>query len=503
MTPNPRPQPQVAPARRHGLRVRLWVACLLGAFVTAIASACVISAVAMAGAALDPIIVMEAIGGACLLGFAVSVFAGWWITRGIAQNLRDLEEGIARGHLPEATRAGEWGEIGAITRAVRALLENDRDLREDEAELRALVGSIDRARESVERWMRSERWELLTPGSGSLGPLADALDRGIVRVNELQEQNLEAANLAHAELLGVIDEARGSAEMAEHGYVEVTALLTTIREIARLTGEIQQALNAPVPEAAHEAAPAEHEWRDRAAQAIEELVEVSGESVQRLGEGLMHVREINDQVQLMSNRATLIALNAVVGSGRPEGRVGSGEGSNAELKQLAREVRASTERVSALTAEIDRAVVSANERMHAVREHVLARLVELPLPPPMLPAVADAAPPLLAHWVERMREMVQDAARKGERMAESQEKVSSSVQRLSRRLEDEARDVEGLVSRLTPMGIAAGGELTRAKHSPAGGSVEAFDVRALRLIDPDAAPPRRVDPSPGNQQGGV
>lgn len=498
MTPNPRPQPPQAPPRRHGLRARLWVACLLGAIVTTLASACVISAIAMAGTALDAFVVMEAIGGACLLGLAVAVFAGWWVTRGIAQNLRDLEEGIARGLMPEPAHGGEWGEIGAVSRAVRTLLANDRDLREDEAELRALVSTIDRARASVERWIRTERWEPLTPGSGSLGPLADALDRGMAREAEVQEQNLEAARLAHTELLRVIDEAHGSAEMAEHGYVEVTALLTTVREIARLTGEIQQAINAPAPGVAQDSRPADADWRDRAAQAIEELVEMSGESVQRLGEGLMHVREINDQVQLMSNRATLIALNAVVASGRPDGRSLTPEGSNAELKQLAREVRAATERVAALSADVDRSVVSANERMHAVREHVLARLAELPAPP--VPVAAAPAPPtLLAHWVERMREMVQDAARKGERMSESQEKVSSSVQRLSRQLEDESRDIEGLVSRLTPMGMAAETEPWRPR--PIGGSSDAFDVTTLRLIDPDSAPPRRESPPAGKEGG--
>ena len=502
MTPRTRPQPPPAPQRRHGLRARLWLACLIGTIVTALASACVISAVQMAGAAIDPLLVMEAIGGACLLGLAVAVLAGWWVTRGIAQNLRDLEEGIARGHMTQSARDAGWGEIGAVSRAVRTLLETDRNLREDEAVLRALIATIDRARDSVERWIRTERWDPLTPGSGPLGPLADALDRGIVRGVEVQDQNLEAAQLAHRELVSVIEEARGSAELAEHGYVEVTALLTTIREIARLTSEIQRALDAPAPEALDAPAPGESDWRERAAQAIEELVEVSGESVKRLGEGLLRVREISDQVQLMSNRATLIALNAVVASGRPEGRTAPPEGPNAELKLLAREVRGATERVSALSDEIDRAVAAANERMHAVRERVIARLVELPSATAPMPAAAAApAPLLLAHGVERIREMVQDAARKGERMAESQEKVSSSVQRVGRRLEDEARDLEGLVSRLTPTGTTAGNASGRSAASPSGAASEAFDVRKLRLLDPDATPPRAADPSAGKEGG--
>ena len=471
----------------------------MGGLATALASACVISAVAMAGTALDPLVVMEAVGGSCLFGLAVSVIAGWWVTRGVAQGLRDIDDGIARGHLPESARGTGWGEIGDLSRGVRALLETNRDLREDEAELRALMASIERSRETVDRWIRTEHWELLTPGAGRLAPLAESLDLGMGREAELQQQNLEAARLAHAELARVIEEARGTAEAAEHGYVEVTALLTTIREIARLTGEIQQAVQAPAATPAPETDAAESAWRGHAAQAIEELVEVSGASVQRLGEGLLRVREINEQVQLMSNRATLIALNSVVASGRPDARVLSTENPNAELKQLAREVRAATERVASLSAEIDRAVAAANHSMRDARERVIARFNEMALPLSPVTAAPSPAPALLAHWVERLREMVQDAARKGERMSESQEKVSSAVQRVTRRIEDESRDLEGLVARLTPMGATS-------SPSPPSRDLTAQDPpdsRTLRLLDPDAQNSRRRDGPSAEEEGGI
>ena len=472
----------------------------MGALATALASACVIAAVAMAGAALDPLVVMEAIGGACLFGLAISVLAARWITRGIGQGLRDIEEGIARGHLPESTRGAEWGEIGEVARGVRSLLATDRDLREDEAELRALMASIERAREAVDRWVRSEHWEPLTPGAGGLASLATSLDTGMGRGAELAEQNLEAARLAHAELARLIEEARGSAELAEHGYVEVTALLTTIREIARLTGEIQQAVQAPPEVAEPDSKGAESEWRDHAAQAIEELVEVSGASVQRLGEGLVRVREINEQVQLMSNRAILIALNAVVASGRQEPRLLSQENPNTELKQLAREVRTATERVASLSAEIDRAVAAANDSMRDARERVITRFSEIALAPLPAAKVPAAAPGLLTHWVERLREMVQDAARKGERMSESQEKVASAVQRVSRHMEDEARDIEGLVARLTPMGLTSDAPSPGTPHRGAGSDLAG--PHALRLIDPDSRGARRGDDSSAEEEGG-
>lgn len=477
--------------RRYGLRFRLWLAVLAGPLAAILVSGSVVAAVVMAGTALDPMTVVQAIGAACLAGLAVAILTGAWLTHGIAVRLRDLEEGISRGHLPESRRDRGWGEIGDIARGVRSLLETDRDLREDEAELRSLHAAIDHARDRVERWIREERWELLTPGSGELAPLADSLDRGIARLSEVQHQNLEASHQAHAELLEVIEEASGSAELAEHGYVEVTALLTTIREISRLTTEIQQATQAPAPPEPAVARTGEIEWREQAARAIEELVEVSGESVQRLGEGLLKVREINEQVQLMSNRATLIALNAVV-AGRSEARAAASEASNAELKQLAREVRAATERVIALSSEIDRAVEAANEHMREVRDHVVARLVELPAPPP---AVAGAAPPpLVGHWIERLREMVQDAARKGERLSESQERVSSAVQRVSRKLQDDVLDLEGLVARLTPMGSTSS-----AARPPQ--ARDAAKSRLLKLLESEGESPRRKDPTAGEEGG--
>jgi methyl-accepting chemotaxis protein len=191
------------------------------------------------------------------------------------------------------------------------------------------------------------------------------------------------------------------------------------------------------------------------------------------------VHEIAAQVQLLSNRATLIALNAVVSSGRPET---AGDGGTAELKQLAREVRAVTERVASLSDDIGRAVDSANDKMRGVRDHVVSRLEQLPVP---APARAPAAP--IAHWVERLREMVQDAARKGERLSESQERVSSEAQRLTRRLEEEARDVEGLLVRLSPPGE------TTAAGEPATGP-----TRRLRVVDASEHD-RAEDTGPGEE----
>ena len=136
--------------------------------------------------------------------------------------------------------------------------------------------------------------------------------------------------------------------------------------------------------------------------------------------------------------------------------------------------------------------------MRDARERVIARFSEIAVPQPPAAAVMPAVPELLAHWVERLREMVQDAARKGERMSESQEKVSSAVQRVSRRIEEEARDIEGLVARLTPMGGTSGTGLPPRIVTPD----DPIGSPTLRLLDPDSRGPARRDDSSTEEEGG-
>src|SRR5436190_19922006 len=126
MTPDRRPERIPSHGRRGGLSARLWFACLAGALVTTLGSACVIAAIRLAGSALDPTVVVQSIAGACLLGLVVGVLAGRWLVRGTAHQLRDIEDGIERGRLSESARSQGWGEVGDVARGVRALLEANR-----------------------------------------------------------------------------------------------------------------------------------------------------------------------------------------------------------------------------------------------------------------------------------------------------------------------------------------------------------------------------------------
>jgi len=454
MTVTPEPEPRTpAPTgrRRRGLVARVWIACLGGALAAAAGLGTVMSALWVSPQVTDPRALVVAVGGAAALGLVVAALLALWLSRGLSVGLRHLERGLDAGHLPESAGAiPQWGELDGVTARARAILTSHRQLARTASDFQLTRLEVTRLSEAVERWLASERWEPMTPQAGILVPLADALNRGFLRHDEVGAQNREAARLVREELMQAVGEARASAESAEHGFVEATALLTTVREISRLSQELQQtALGAR----GATQAPAQERWRDRAAQTLEELIGVSGESVEHLGNGLLKVQEIATQVQLLSNRATLIALNAVVSTGRPAPR-DSADPWAAELKQLARDVRDATERVAKLSSDIEQDVRAANERMREVREHTLSRLGDVGGP-----EVAPAAEPVagdVRRLSDRLREMVQDAARKGERLSEAGERASRSAERLMRRLDDGSRDMEGLLVRLSPPAQSSG-----------------------------------------------
>jgi hypothetical protein len=108
--------------------------------------------------------------------------------------------------------------------------------------------------------------------------------------------------------------------------------------------------------------------------------------------------------------------------------------------------------------------------MRDVRGGVAARLDAIP----ELPMSGDSSDES-SRLIERMREMIQDAARKSERLSAAGERVSRAAERLVRGLEEEASELSGLAARLTrpeavTIGAARPGDPARA---------------ALRLLDTD------------------
>jgi methyl-accepting chemotaxis protein len=469
--PEPPPSASQRPRIGPGLRLRLWLACLSGGLVAAGGTLWLLATPGLSPS--DPAMYGWLAGVACA-SLVVGLSLGLWIDHHVVGHLNGLLLGLRSGRVAElrGLPAGAgWGELSELGDAVQETLERRRQ------ESRALH-QIERIREhlkslkgSIERWQLTERWERPAMPDGDVGEVAEVLSHALQRRAGVDEQNRDAARQVASELAAVIDDAHEAASQAERGFVEATSLQTSVREIHRLSSELTATLARPAPEPAAGAVPA----AERARLALEDLVEASSESVASLGRGLLRVQDISDQVQRIANRATLIAIQALSGTGEPAAFA-------EELKKLALDVREATDRTQRFAREIDAAVSDADARMRGAREHAVARM-EVPEPA----APAGGAPADARRLVERVLEMVQDAMRKGERVSTASERASSTAERLARRLENNVSDAEALTIRLAPVGEP----VEMAPPAP-----------ELRLVDAERAAEedRAEEPGPGRTE---
>ena len=462
--PSAQPRPRIGP----GLKLRLWLACLSGGLVAAAGTLWMLATPSLSPA--DPAVYgwLAGVTCACLI---IGLLLALWIDHHIVGHLHGLLLGLRSNRVAElrGLPAGSgWGELSELGDAVQDTLEKR------QREARALH-DLDRVRqqleilfEGIEHWQRTERWERPALPEGEVSAVGELLAHALQRRAAVDEQNREAARQVASELSAVIAEAREAAAQAERGFVEATALQTTVRELHRLAGELATSLRRPsgsAPAAAPAPAPAgrapEPEARPAGVrEVLEELVGASFASVESLGRGLMRVQDVSEQVQRLANRATLIAIQTLAGTGDP---ATFGD----ELKVLARDVRDATDRTQRFAREIEVAVAEADARMREAREQALARfeaagpdaLEVAPAPAPAPSSVAPEAVPAIGadvrRLLERVLEMVQDASAKGERVSTASERASSVAERLARRLDGNASDAEALVVRLAPVGDSA------------------------------------------------
>jgi DNA repair exonuclease SbcCD ATPase subunit len=485
-----------------GLRLRLWFACTAGGIVGAATVLWIASSLAPSDALLNPGLLGIWPWSAALACIIVGIALAIWLDYGLVIHLRGVSRALELRN-PTALRGlpsvSGWGEVSTITEQIQDLIsrqrENDRAVRELEElrqRLRALRAELDR----LPPGDRAVSEAVLT---GPLSALIESLNRRLAVDEDSRGASRRAALEAREDILHAVDDARDSAEQAERGFIEATALISTVRELQRLGVELENELAArPAGPAALPATESSVDaMRETAAQAIEDLVVASTESVERLAHGLLKVQAIGEQVQQLGNRATMIALHVALdrGAGAPgEAREAGApaaptlvpaESLAPELKSLAREVREVTERTSELSREIDRDAVMAMESMQGVRERVAERLERMPVPEPQAPTAPTNAPRLL----ERMREMIEDAASKAERLAGSGERVSRAAERLVHRLEEEALAMEMLATSVgaTPTELSEPPPTTAPTRTP-----------NLRLLGPEDLPDERQEPpAPG------
>jgi methyl-accepting chemotaxis protein len=427
------------------LKLRLWLACLSGGLVAAAGTLWMLFTPPLSPK--DPAVFAWMAGVACAC-LVIGLLLALWIDHHVVSHLHGLLLGLRSNRVAElrGLPAGAgWGELSDLGDAVQDTLEKRQ--RESRA-----ASDLERVREqlgilfaSIEHWQRTERWERPAIPDGEVSAVGELLAHALQRRAAVDEQNREAARLVAGELGAVIAEAREAASQAERGFIEATALQTTVRELHRLSGELAGALRR-TPAQAPDVRPSTPGAELRVREVLEELVTASFASVEALGRGLMRVEDVSDQVQRLANRATLIAIQALAGTSDP---ATFGD----ELKSLAREVRDATDRTQRFARDIEVAVGEADARMKEARERALVRLEAAAAVP--APAAAPPAPevgPDARRLLERVLEMVKDASVKGERVSTASERASSVAERLARRLDGNASDAEALVVRLAPVG---------------------------------------------------
>ena len=474
-----------------GLRVRLWIGCLAGPLLAAGALAILASrAPAGSDAEFRWVWLPAALGGAVVLGIALAM----WLDRGIVRHLRGLEASMAAGEVTDLRglpSGSGWGEISSLTIQTQALLARQRQAARTAQELEHLTTRLLAIRDGVDMWARAQIWSPMVPEGGALGALVGVLNRELPRLSDWLGGRRELTGALVNEISAGVPEAREVAEQAERGFVEATALLTTIRELERLGGELDAMLAVPATAASERSAAAERsleQFRAAAAEAIEHLITASSESVAHLAEGIAHVHEIGERTRLIANRTTLVALNAMTANARPAGV--TTEMMHAELKALATEVREASDRVNALTVGIEHQAAAARDRMSAVRGSIATALEAALATPGAAPAEGLPDPTRL---MERVREMIRDAAAKGERLSSAGERVSRAAARLHRRVESEVSSIGQLASALELEGrpkraaIKAGASHLRVVEPGDTASAASGDANAASAASADAA----------------
>jgi methyl-accepting chemotaxis protein len=470
-----------------GLRLRIWLGCLAGALVAAaglwLAIAYFAAATGAPAANGEFLRVWLPVIGTA--GILVGLAMALWLDHGIGGALRGYLAALRSGQaadLRDLPAASGWGELSSLGEETQHTIARLQQTSRAFEELSRLQKQLEHARAALERWNVEERWEPLQATSGSFTVVARLMSEGLARHEEVREQNREAADQIRADLDRSLDDARMSAEETERGFVEATSLLTTVRELQRLSLDLGLAGSADASPPAEDPQAAHEPLRAAAARALGELAQASGESVQHLSSGLLRVREIADHVQILGNRATLMALNVMVARSRP----GAAEQDLEELKSLAAEVRRATDRASALTREVEVDVERASQRMVGVRERVAEAMERIPAaaPAPAPRAAASRTSADLAHVLERVREMIQDATAKGERLSSAGESASRAAERLVRHLEESSSELEALVLRLGP--VAGPPPADAAEEDE---RVDDVAPAPLRLLGPDDVSP--------------
>ena len=143
-----------------GLRLRLWLGCLLGGIAGAGAVLGLLAWLSPPDPLFDPLALGIWPWSAAVFCLALAVGVGLWLDHGIASHLRGLSRAIAGGDpaelgaLPASTG---WGELSLLTAQLQSQLARQHEIGRAVAELEELRHRIRRLRGAVEMRLPGQR----------------------------------------------------------------------------------------------------------------------------------------------------------------------------------------------------------------------------------------------------------------------------------------------------------------------------------------------------------
>jgi methyl-accepting chemotaxis protein len=293
--------------------------------------------------------------GFSVCGLATGLVLFYLITRRIVGPLRELE-GVARrvaaGEIDLHVQVQGEDEVGQLARTFELMLGNIRSsMRELEQQREDLHCSVEMLLERMERFAAGDLTvTAVSADEGSIGRLCRGFSGAVDHLRQLmgslvaEGEELEAAS---GQLSGIAGELLGAADRGSQHATGLAGSARTVDDNIQSVAGATEEMSASIREIAQHSG----EAAGVATQAVARA-NTAAEAVRRLGSSINEIGEVVQVISAIAEQTNLLALNATIEAARA-GEAGKGFAVVAgEVKELATETAAATERIAARIAAI-------------------------------------------------------------------------------------------------------------------------------------------------------
>jgi hypothetical protein len=445
-------QPETSPAHGGGFRLRLFMAIAAPALVLGVAGAYLATSLApKPGAPLPIQDFLSAYVAAAGLALALAGVLAYAVDFALRRHLGLLERSLRSGRMADLMGlAGgrEWAGLRTLARASQDALSRAEENRREAEELKTLQGAADDLLDKIRDWAESE----IAPPLGAEGPLAELVGALRVLSDHLDDRAREArevTELARESLVEACEAVERAGQEAGRGAREVSALLTALAEVRRLSGELASGLRV---------------WRDEGHQETSEPVlgpadgqagAVDSER-ERFAAALARSKAILESLEVTERRALRAALDVAARSLAERRPQEVWLGVVEELRSTILGCRSAAVELEALARDWTEALETAGEAETA------APLAPAPFQPATNPVER------LAAVAERLQQWAGDGVSRGDRLAALAQRASGDMSAALAASRNGVEELSGLASRFETR-TEPGGEAGRASATESGG----------------------------------